>query len=218
MEYLMQWCLVCERRLEVYCHTLSFIPTVYPPRLFLSFTPPFSRHQGLYCSPACLSHDFVSVAPTTLRTTHTAQSLASISPLQSAASTHQPKSGQPWTTVAASTVQAPPMRQRFFSIDNVAAHTADKVHVHPSSLLLPFQARVRLQAASLRAMSSAPSGSGGTRWGPADTVVTLQQHILAPAFSLEFQSRRERVGCLRGSGNSLKWVEGGRVLRNSSGR
>ncbi|KAI8612148.1 hypothetical protein BC830DRAFT_596216 [Chytriomyces sp. MP71] len=189
MEYLMQWCLVCERRLE---------------------------HQGLYCSPACLSLDFAGVAPTTLDTSSMAHSSVPTSPLQSATSTNHIKRAQPRSD-AASKPKAPPSRQRSFSIDDAAAHSAEKVRVQQNSLLLPFQARVQEQATGLRAVSSAPSGGSRTRRGPADAVQMLQQHILAPAFSLGFQSRRERAGWLRGNGDSLKGDEGKSVPRDSTG-
>ncbi|KAJ3238530.1 hypothetical protein HDU81_007626 [Chytriomyces hyalinus] len=159
MEYMIQWCLVCERRLE---------------------------HQGLYCSPECLSKDFVVMG--------VEQKL----PARASARTNR-VSSQTTATVPSKNIELAallrirtnPTRQRSYSIGEVAANAlptkststvaaASNASTIESMNSLPFLERMSASRASmnLKTVVSAP------------TVHEMQQRILCPAFSLEFQSRR----------------------------
>ncbi|KAI8831902.1 hypothetical protein BJ741DRAFT_615642 [Chytriomyces cf. hyalinus JEL632] len=161
MEYMIQWCLVCERRLE---------------------------HQGLYCSPECLSKDFVVMGVEQKLPART-----------SAAKTNRVLS-QTTATVPAKNmelaallrIRTNPTRQRSYSIGEMAANAlpaktttttvaaGSNTSTIESMNSLPFLERMSASRASmnLKTVVSAP------------TVHEMQQRILCPAFSLEFQSRR----------------------------
>ncbi|KAI9343131.1 hypothetical protein BDR26DRAFT_858603 [Obelidium mucronatum] len=178
MDYMVQWCLVCERRLE---------------------------HQGLYCSPKCLKADFVL---TPLASELGGEALGANR--RSAKKPNRKSAGHSHVLLSMnlsgddhqqSPVPTPASSAASFSTDRFLS-APHSFHGHSSSLMVKHHQ----QYASLH--SNPHHQDNGNSVVFVD-LHEFQQSILAPEFSLGFQSRpRMQPAASMLTANSVKVTAG----------